>query len=51
MSPAVLVVVSVMRLDSVIIEAAADSCRGTGELLGCNIAIIGPTHSISGYFH
>ena len=33
-SPAVLVVVSVMRLDSVIIEAAADSCRGRGELPG-----------------
>ena len=27
-----LVVVPVMRLDSVIIEAAADSCRGRGEL-------------------
>ena len=29
-----LVVVPVMRLDSVIIEAAADSCRGRGEVPG-----------------
>ena len=32
--PLMLVPVLVMRLDSVIIEAAADSCRGRGEVPG-----------------